>query len=197
MGARVYIPGLGRFLSVDPSQGGTANNYVYVSDPVNDFDLDGNFGWKSFANITSVGSIIPGPIGMASAAVSAAAYAKAGDKKNACLMAAGIAAAAIGAGMAVKAAQAAKMAEEGSTVARATRAVTRIATSVSRAATKERWIGTKVRVSPLGNFGAKHADGTANWAARLPHVHVSQAPKPNNPAARTSIGWHRPWQTTF
>jgi RHS repeat-associated protein len=105
MGARVYIPGIGRFLQVDPEEGGTPNNYVYPPDPINDFDLTGNFGMKSFANIASVGSMIPGPIGMASAAVSAAAYAAAGDKKNATLMVVGIAAASVGAGAAVKAAQ--------------------------------------------------------------------------------------------
>lgn len=41
MGARVYIPELGRFLQVDPVEGGTDNNYVYANDPVNEFDLDG------------------------------------------------------------------------------------------------------------------------------------------------------------
>jgi RHS repeat-associated protein len=41
MGARAYIPGLGRFLSVDSVEGGTDNNYVYANDPVNQKDLDG------------------------------------------------------------------------------------------------------------------------------------------------------------
>ncbi len=41
MGARVYVPGLGRFLSVDSIEGGTDNNYVYANDPVNEQDLDG------------------------------------------------------------------------------------------------------------------------------------------------------------
>ncbi len=33
---------MGRFLQVDPVQGGTLNNYVYATDAVNDFDLDGS-----------------------------------------------------------------------------------------------------------------------------------------------------------
>jgi RHS repeat-associated protein len=44
MGARPYNPTLGRFLEVDPIEGGNANDYTYPEDPINHFDLDGQCG---------------------------------------------------------------------------------------------------------------------------------------------------------
>ncbi|WP_198407103.1 PA14 domain-containing protein [Nocardia terpenica] len=42
MGARTYLPILGRFLQVDPVASGSANDYDYVNaDPINTFDLTG------------------------------------------------------------------------------------------------------------------------------------------------------------
>lgn len=59
MGARPYNPTLGRFLSVDPVEGGCANDYMYVhGDPINGSDISGrgcpgwlknlgsSFGWR-------------------------------------------------------------------------------------------------------------------------------------------------------
>lgn len=47
MGARQYLPSIGRFLEVDPVDGGSANDYDYVSgDPVNSLDLNGTIRWR-------------------------------------------------------------------------------------------------------------------------------------------------------
>jgi hypothetical protein len=50
MGVRLYQPDLGRFLTVNPVHGGSANDYDYCNaDPVNCTDLDGRISWRSIA----------------------------------------------------------------------------------------------------------------------------------------------------
>jgi RHS repeat-associated protein len=43
MGARIYQPTTGRFLSADPVEAGTPNDYTYPADPVNQYDIDGRY----------------------------------------------------------------------------------------------------------------------------------------------------------
>jgi RHS repeat-associated protein len=50
MGARVYLASTGRFLQVDPIDGGTPNSYVYPPDPINDYDLTGESALSWWGN---------------------------------------------------------------------------------------------------------------------------------------------------
>ena len=107
MGVRLYHPGIGRFLQVDPVAGGSANAYDYCNaDPVNCTDLGGTIAWGkvlgAVATIGEVASFIPGPVGAAAAGVSAVAYAASGNKGKALLMGVTAAATLVGAGYAVR-----------------------------------------------------------------------------------------------
>jgi len=50
MGVRLYNPATGRFLSVDPVPGGNPNTYIYPTDSITMFDLNGLWGWHSITH---------------------------------------------------------------------------------------------------------------------------------------------------
>jgi hypothetical protein len=67
MGARPYQPALGRFITVDPKEGGCSNNYTYAfGDPTNHPDLTGQgFGWHNITGFVGraascVGNVFSG-----------------------------------------------------------------------------------------------------------------------------------------
>lgn len=61
MGARLYVPALGRFLQVDPVEGSVDNDYVWPTDPIGSSDLSGEFDWLLALDIVSTAIMfVPG-----------------------------------------------------------------------------------------------------------------------------------------
>ncbi|KTS62630.1 hypothetical protein NS206_09900 [Microbacterium testaceum] len=62
MGARLYVPPLGRFLQVDPVAGGVDNDYVWPTDPIGKNDLTGRAEeWRDIlAGVITVAGMVAG-----------------------------------------------------------------------------------------------------------------------------------------
>ncbi len=94
MGARSYVPQLGRFLQPDPRPGGSANAYTYTfGDPVNSLDPSGEFTWgfseSVTASLNAVGQEIVAREAAREAAARAAAEAAAREAAEEAAMVAG------------------------------------------------------------------------------------------------------------
>ncbi|MFI9382107.1 PA14 domain-containing protein [Kutzneria sp. NPDC052558] len=160
MGARPYSPLLGRFLAVDPVEGGSANDYDYVSgDPINALDLDGHSWFSSLVSVVTkvaqVVSWVPGPIGAVASGVAAVGNAIQGNWGAAAMYAAG----AVTMGAAKYVAAAVCIAK----------VVTRVGRVASRVAPK---LAGRARqaIGPLRMaFAKKKRDLPLNQAGRKPH----------------------------
>ena len=192
--ARYYDPSTAQFISRDPAVATTRAPYAYVSDnPLNGTDSSGLCAWNDFGCFAGNLSALPGAIAHDAADDPwSSLHNNITDPHPSAVVA---------------------MIRDLSVVTAAWSDIERAACGQGNVsvwdwagipldlipgsgftAGRELEFGANLRVSPLGNWGARTASGHAYWAARLPHWHGRIFDAAGKVVDFGGLDWHRPWE---